>query len=127
MLIKILVINNTNTRLDTNDLSMWRYAGLHISQSGYILPSNDPAVHEPMADDMVSNALIWLMMKLVNFISAGDEFPHEMGLGVRQVALLEYWQGLEQQLDVWFEVVFKPTKPKLQTLIWIFSGTATQL
>ncbi|KAH0064828.1 hypothetical protein KCU96_g19358, partial [Aureobasidium melanogenum] len=96
-------INNTNTRLDTNDLSMWRDAGLHISQSGYILPSNDPAVHEPMADDMVSNALIWLMMKLVNFISAGDEFPHEMGLGVRQIALLEYWQGLEQQLDVWFE------------------------
>ncbi|KAG9547401.1 hypothetical protein KCU71_g12959, partial [Aureobasidium melanogenum] len=96
-------INNTNTRLDTNDLSMWRDAGLHISQSGYILPSNDTAVHEPMADDMVSNALIWLMMKLVNFISAGDEFPHEMGLGVRQIALLEYWQGLEQQLDVWFE------------------------
>jgi hypothetical protein len=57
-----------------------------------------------MADDMISNALIWLMMKLVNFISAGDEFPHEMGLGVRQIALLEYWQGLERQLDIWFEV-----------------------
>jgi len=83
---------------------MWRSAGLHISQAGYILPSNDSAVHEPMTDDMISNALIWLMMKLVNFISAGDEFPHEMGLGVRQIALLEYWEGLEQQLDVWFEV-----------------------
>ncbi|KAI4730917.1 hypothetical protein E4T49_01347 [Aureobasidium sp. EXF-10728] len=105
-------INNTNTRLDTTDLSMWRSAGLHISQSGYILPSNDPAVHEPMADDMVSNALIWLMMKLVNFISAGDEFPHEMGLGVRQIALLEYWHGLEKQLDIWFEGLphsFKPS------------------
>ncbi|THW34291.1 hypothetical protein D6D17_04250 [Aureobasidium pullulans] len=96
-------INNTSTRLDTTDLSMWRSAGLHISQAGYILPSNDSAVHEPMTDDMISNALIWLMMKLVNFISAGDEFPHEMGLGVRQIALLEYWEGLEQQLDVWFE------------------------
>jgi hypothetical protein len=102
-----IVINNTNTRLDTSDLSMWRYAGLHISQAGYILPSNDPAVHEPMADDMISNALIWLMMKLVNFISAGDEFPHEMGLGIRQIALLEYWQGLERQLDIWFEVTIE--------------------
>lgn len=83
------------------------------------MPSNDTAVHEPMADDMVSNALIWLMMKLVNFISAGDEFPHEMGLGVRQLALLEYWQGLEQQLDVWFEVIFKAAKFNLQALICI--------
>jgi len=99
------------------DLSMWRYAGLHISQAGYILPSNDPAVHEPMADDMVSNALIWLMMKLVNFISAGDEFPHEMGLGVRQVALLEYWQGLERQLDIWFEVPIKLDKTSWLMLI----------
>jgi hypothetical protein len=58
-----------------------------------------------MADDMISNALIWLMMKLVNFIAAGDEFPDEMGLGIRQRTLLEYWEGLEQQLDVWFEVM----------------------
>ncbi|KAI5207736.1 hypothetical protein E4T39_01813 [Aureobasidium subglaciale] len=96
-------INNTNTRLDTEDYEMWRSAGLHISQAGLVLPSNDPAVQEPMADDMISNSLIWLMMKLVNFISAGDEFPHEMGLGVRQRALLEYWEGLERQLDKWFE------------------------
>jgi hypothetical protein len=98
---------------------MWRDAGLHISQAGYILPSNDPAVHEPMADDMVSNALIWLMMKLVNFISAGDEFPHEMGLGVRQIALLEYWQGLERQLDIWFEVRIKLIKANRYMLIYI--------
>lgn len=109
---KPTVINNKQTRLDTSDLNMWRSAGLHISHSGYILPSNQPEVQQPMADDMISNALIWLIMKLINFIAAGDDFPHELGLGIRQKQLLEYWEGLEKQLDVWFEGLpdsFRPT------------------
>lgn len=56
-----------------------------------------------MADDMIANALVWLTMKLVNFIAAGDDFPHELGLGIRQKQLLEYWESLEKQLDIWYE------------------------
>lgn len=69
-----------------------------------------------MTDDMISNALIWLIMKLVNFIAAGDDFPHELGLGIRQNQLLEYWEGLEKQLDVWHKGLpdsFRPT-----SIVW---------
>jgi hypothetical protein len=60
-----------------------------------------------MADDLVSNALIWLVMKLVNFIAAGDDV-HEsiaspLGLGIRQKELLEYWKTLYEQIQAWHE------------------------
>ncbi|KAL1311116.1 hypothetical protein AAFC00_001320 [Neodothiora populina] len=105
-------ISNKSTRLDTSDITIWQAAGLHISSSGYVLPSNRPDVCKPMEDDMVANALIWLIMKLVNFIAAGDEFPHELGLGIRQKQLLDYWEDLEKQLDAWHEGLpdsFRPT------------------
>jgi len=91
---------------------MWQSAGLHISHTGYILPSNRPETQKPMGDDMISNALIWLTMKLVNFIAAGDDFPHELGLGIRQKQLLEYWESLERQLNAWYDGLpesFRPT------------------
>lgn len=91
---------------------MWRSAGLCISHTGYIVPSNQPDMHTPMADDMIANALMWLMMKIVNFIAVGDDFPHELGLGIRQSQLLDYWEGLEKQLDAWYEGLpdsFRPT------------------
>lgn len=56
-----------------------------------------------MTDDMIANALVWLTMKLVNFIAAGDDYPHELGLGIRQQQLLEYWEGLERQFDAWHD------------------------
>lgn len=40
---------------------------------------------------MISNALIWLLMKLVNFVAAGDEMSESISpleLGVRQRQLL---------------------------------------
>ena len=83
---------------------MWRSAGINISESGYIVPSNNPSHDEPMKDDMISNALVWLVMKLVNYIAAGDDVPTHMsplGLGIRQKQLLEYWEGLDLQLTVW--------------------------
>ncbi|KAK4547110.1 hypothetical protein LTR36_001331 [Oleoguttula mirabilis] len=103
-------INNTSTRLDTSDLPMWRSAGLKLTPEGYICPS-DPqhprySKDNAMPDDIISNALIWLLMKLVNFIAAGDDLPEAvspLGLGVRQRELLEYWEGMDEQLRVWYE------------------------
>lgn len=103
-------INNTSTRLDTSDLPMWRSAGLQLTPEGYICPS-DPqhpqySKEKAMPDDIVSNALIWLLMKLVNFIAAGDDLPPAMsplGHGVRQRELLEYWDGMDEQLRIWYE------------------------
>ncbi|KAI7530275.1 hypothetical protein KC331_g14750 [Hortaea werneckii] len=103
-------INNTSTRLDTSDLAMWRNAGLKLTPEGLVCPSNtdhpDYIPENAMPEDLISNALIWLLMKLVNFISAGDDLPEgisPLGLGVRQRELLEYWEGLDRQLRVWYE------------------------
>lgn len=56
---------------------------------------------------MVSNALVWLTMKLVNFIAAGkDDVPADLsplGLGVRQRELLSYWDILDEQLRIWHD------------------------
>lgn len=103
-------INNTNTRLDTSDLKMWRGGGLKLTPEGFVCNSNpkhpDYRPEHAMTDDTISNALIWLTMKLVNFIAAGDSAPDAMspfGLGVRQRELLSYWEGLDEQFRVWYE------------------------
>lgn len=99
-------INNTSTRLDTADLPMWQSAGLRLSPQGYLCPSNPShpnySPESAMSDDTISNGLIWLLMKLVNFISAGDEMP-STGLGVRQSDLLAYWHELEGQFRAWYD------------------------
>ncbi|TKA82973.1 hypothetical protein B0A55_01550 [Friedmanniomyces simplex] len=103
-------INNTSTRLDTADLPMWRSAGLKLTPEGSVCPSNprhpDYIPETAMPDDLISNALVWLLQKLVNFIAAGDDVPETLsplGLGVRQQELLEYWQSLDEQLCIWHE------------------------
>ncbi|EME87357.1 uncharacterized protein MYCFIDRAFT_97003, partial [Pseudocercospora fijiensis CIRAD86] len=103
-------INNTSTRLDTGDLSMWRSAGLQLTLDGYVCPSHPQCsgyvAEQAMGDDMIGNALVWLVMKLVNFIAAGNEVQEDispLGLDVRQRELLEHWESLEQQLHVWHE------------------------
>lgn len=103
-------INNTPTRLDTADLLMWRNAGLQFTTQGFICPSNPEhpsyAAECAMQEDMIGNSLVWLLMKLVNFVAAGDTAPGGMsplGLGVRQRELLEYWELLDEQLRVWYQ------------------------
>lgn len=103
-------INNTATRLDTSDISMWRSAGLRLTAEGYVCPSDtahpEYIAENAMAEDLISNALIWLLSKLINFIAAGDDVPQTLsplGLGIRQRELLEYWEGLDRQLLVWHD------------------------
>ena len=69
-----------------------------------------------MKEDMISNALVWLMSKLINYIAAGESFhPTPAGyrpesspgeetssIGVSQQMLLEKWGVVRQELDVWF-------------------------
>ncbi|KAI5370410.1 Putative zn(2)-C6 fungal-type DNA-binding domain, fungal transcription factor [Septoria linicola] len=121
-------INNTSTRLDTADLAMWRSVGLQLTVDGFVMPSHPD--HEnyseelAMGDDMISNALVWLLMKLVNFIAAGDEVPQSispLSLGVRQRDLLSYWEELDAQLAVWYEGVtdgFRSTAVRSSSAEW---------
>lgn len=59
-----------------------------------------------MKEDLISNALIWILSKIVNFISAGDNVDPNQSvdtgpLGVSQQVLLERWFRLEAELDAW--------------------------
>lgn len=50
------------------DLSIWRVAGLEIDEHGLVLPSN--GIREgAMRDDMISNALLWILAKVFNYIA----------------------------------------------------------
>lgn len=74
-----------------------------------------------MREDMICNALIWLMSKIINFLALGDSidtvYPQDKesptGLyGVNQMTLLERWGELEKELDIWHKglpVTFSPS------------------
>ncbi|KAK5163420.1 hypothetical protein LTR04_002545 [Oleoguttula sp. CCFEE 6159] len=112
-------INNSHTRLNPEELSLWKEAGLMIDDQGYIMPSNtaDSGLLEGesvMREDMISNALIWLVSKLVNYMAAGDQLPPEFapfGSAVPQRSLLEYWYHLRNQFQIWFDGLPLPFKP----------------
>lgn len=108
------MINKTHTHLDTEDLSLWKDAGLLLDDQGFLMPNN--MIDNGYSDDSaVCNALVWLMSKLVNFMAAGDELPSDMGVGwarVPQSALLDYWCHLRKQFQAWYDslpITFKPS------------------
>lgn len=123
-------INECQTRLDTEDIRLWREAGLLLDENGLVIASNsiENGVQEDdlMREDMIANGLIWLSSKLVNFISAGESFnptsadgqalrsptAESTGIGISQQTLLDQWTKLKTELDVWFNGVpetFMPT------------------
>jgi hypothetical protein len=68
-----------------------------------------------MRDDLICNAIVWLMAKLVNFMAACDEVFPRAGIiwaGVPQQTLLYRWFSLRKQFQVWHDglpVTFKPS------------------
>lgn len=119
------VINEGQTRLNTEDLGLWRAAGLHIDERGFVIPSNTDDFNYPerqlvMREDMISNALIWLMSKIINYIASGDSLDHVFpqdrnspnGIyGINHMLLLERWTELEKELDVWYHGLPETFKP----------------
>ena len=73
-----------------------------------------------MREDMISNALIFLMSKIINYLASGDSidhvFPQDRAspsgiLGINQMMLLERWKELEKELEIWHEglpITFQP-------------------
>ncbi|KAJ5145708.1 transcriptional regulator family: Fungal Specific TF [Penicillium bovifimosum] len=115
-------INECHTRLNTDDTVLWTEAGLLIDSAGYIRPSNTGAAGYPededvMKEDLISNGLVWILSKIVNFVSSGDNMQLSDNrsvpgpLGVSQQALLERWHRLESELDVWYNGVPETFRP----------------
>ena len=114
-LLRILVINECQTRLDTEDLLLWKDAGILLDGEGLVRSS---VLHgdDVMQEGMMGNALMWLTSKIINFIAAADGLypvqPSDMvdsplleagsPIGVNQKTLLERWAELEKELNVWY-------------------------
>ncbi|RAK94923.1 uncharacterized protein BO80DRAFT_460199 [Aspergillus ibericus CBS 121593] len=110
-------INESQTRLNTDDLVLWTEAGLQIDSMGFIRSTGYPD-EEPIKEDLVSNTLVWILSKIVNFISAGDNIqlnhPGSMDpgpLGLSQQVLLERWHRLEAELDAWYNCLPETFQP----------------
>ncbi|PLB46035.1 hypothetical protein P170DRAFT_258796 [Aspergillus steynii IBT 23096] len=106
-------INECQTRLNTEDLVLWTEAGLQIDNMGFVRLTNTTAAGYPegdetMREDLIGNGLIWILSKIVNYISAGDHLHLDNGsvdsgpLAISQQVLLERWYRLETELDVWY-------------------------
>lgn len=123
------------TRLDTDDVRLWREAGLLLNEDDLVVSSNtlEPRFSEhDMREDMLGNALIWLVSKLVrasqrerlpdkltivqmNLICAssgpdaplGTFHPQDAALGsantdVTPESLSARWHRLNQEMEAWF-------------------------
>ncbi|KAL8699247.1 MAG: hypothetical protein Q9201_006113 [Fulgogasparrea decipioides] len=112
-------VNECRTRLDTEDVPLWRDAGLLLDENDLVVPSNTAELDLPeedlMREDMMGNALIWLMSKLMNLIctSVGDDgSPGSARLGnphvtlpemdSRQQSLFEKWSRLDHEIETWY-------------------------
>lgn len=77
-------------------------------------------------EDTKSNEVLWLLGKIVNFITSGDAISSEdysrpvgqrMSLGITQEILLETWQKLEAELDDWFNGLPPTFTPSARTKV----------
>lgn len=73
-------VNHAKTRLDPDNLTMWKAAGLPVMDDG-TLNYNDPSTpintivsYQPGdREDLVSCTLIWIVLRTMNFIAPQDE------------------------------------------------------
>lgn len=105
---------------------MWREAGLFIDDNGFVRPTDSTAIGEgAMEIDMICNALVWLMSKLINYIAAGEGFQpvpagyrppnaekdEPLKIGVSQQKLLERWAKIKDLLETWYNGLSDEFKP----------------
>jgi hypothetical protein len=76
-------INHTTTRLDGNDISLWRAAGLLIGEDGSITSSDLPKseLMERANEDMFSNMLVWILARIVTFVATGENMDQGLAPG----------------------------------------------
>ncbi|CAM1505795.1 Fc.00g114320.m01.CDS01 [Cosmosporella sp. VM-42] len=107
------LINCTKTRLDTDSPIIWRHMGLNLDVDGILIPGNQsdagtaPNSHANRAD-VLSNALIWLLSKLANFVAMFTEATKAVDKygrlePPRSTEHLESsWASLNHDFEGWF-------------------------
>jgi hypothetical protein len=91
------LINRTKTRLDTDDLGLWRAAGLQIEDemgSNISMNTAQSSQHSGVGEEMLSNKLVWILSKLMNQLATeSDELRDSAAT----------WGSLERELETWFQ------------------------
>ncbi|KAL8939308.1 MAG: hypothetical protein Q9216_003426 [Gyalolechia sp. 2 TL-2023] len=119
-------VHDCRTRLDTEDVALWRDAGLVLDDDNLVVPSNRPDLNvsggDAMREDMTGNALIWLVSKLVSPIQIfirvtqnrkyRSNIPLQMNLLCvdetspdntdQSQSLSAKWTRLSYEMEVWF-------------------------
>ena len=96
-------VNRSTTRLDTENLTMWRAAGLPITEDGVLIyrdhvNSGDLVTYLPGdREDSVACALIWIVLRIMNFVAQGAAQSASIQ------ARIEQWKQLRRQLEDWYD------------------------
>ncbi|KAH7359405.1 hypothetical protein B0T11DRAFT_286268 [Plectosphaerella cucumerina] len=90
-------INQTHTRLNLENVDLWRETGLHISDDGLLLascpPSDDEASGPDLNEDLASHSLFWLFGKIINYIAQSE---------AQRIESTPYWERLHLELRTWY-------------------------
>lgn len=125
----MIVISETQTRLDLRDVRLWQNAGLATTEDGTLVPfsplcSADIRTSADVEEDTKSNELTWLIGKLSNHLTSGDAInpldyalPHGQRptVGVTQERLLERWKMLVAEFAKWHQSLPATFKPYART------------
>lgn len=126
-------VNNSRTRLDTENLTMWRAAGLPVTEQGIITYGAHTTTDAGMSylpsdrEDSVACALIWIVLRVMNFIAPQEEAANStastpqfsdnvssLGAGRHSVDAattgltsvqqrISQWTRLRRQLEEWYD------------------------
>jgi hypothetical protein len=120
--------NRSKTRLDPDNLTMWKAAGLAVTDDGNLFyndaatPGNALVSYQPGdREDSVSCTLIWIVLRVMNFIAPQDEAttnsasgtprpfesPSTLGSDAGTPTAIQNriarWKQLRRQLEDWYE------------------------
>ncbi|KAK1449992.1 hypothetical protein CMEL01_07328, partial [Colletotrichum melonis] len=122
-------ISETQTRLNLDHIRLWQNFGLATDERNLLLPFSpfstaDIRSSTNVDEDSKSNELLWLLGKIVNYMTNGDGIRPEdyskpagqrMSLGLTQELLLGRWTKLEVELQEWYESLPPTFVPSART------------
>ncbi|KAG9256366.1 uncharacterized protein F5Z01DRAFT_649964 [Emericellopsis atlantica] len=113
------LIHGRRTRVEMDDIAMWRRMGLNLDPNGRVADLGSASQQHDSADrvDMISNTLVWLLAKLVNFLATSNDEVNTWSNPAESDAMPETdtfrskWFALKDELQLWFDTlppIFQP-------------------
>ena len=109
--------NRTRTRLDTEDLALWRAAGVQITSDGRLYTASDVdtvGIKPTGSEDVASRTLIWILFQILNMIAEDDKSPsngvHSQSSSAEK-NLKHCCDRLHKLLDTWYETLPNTFQP----------------